>query len=99
MILITGQYRMPAATLDEARAVIARVITATRAEAGCLAYSHAEDVCEAGLFRICESWSDRDALKQHFDQPHMKTFQAERAALGVTDREVTLHEVVVSETL
>lgn len=99
MIIVTGQFRMPRDTLDQARAAMATVIAATRAEQGCLGYAYAEDVLEPGLFRITEQWEDREALTAHFHQPHMVEWQAARAALGFSDRAVTVHEVASSEVL
>lgn len=99
MILVTGEFRMPPESLDAAREAMARVVLATRLEAGCLAYSYAEDVLEPGQFRVTELWSDRAALTVHFEQPHMKTWQNERAALGMTGRQVTAHLVERSEAL
>ena len=55
-------------------------IAASRAEAGCVAYAYAEDVIEPGLLRVNEAWTDRAALDAHFETPHMKQWQRERAA-------------------
>lgn len=99
MIVVTGQFRIPAHALSAAREAMARVVTATRLEQGCLSYSYAEDVIEPGLFRVCECWTDRTALTAHFGQVHMKRWQEERAGYGMTGREVTVHEVSASEPL
>jgi quinol monooxygenase YgiN len=86
-------------SLDAARRAMARVIAATRAEAGCIAYAYAEDVLEPGLFRVSEAWESREALTAHFAAAHMKQWQQERGALGMTGRVVTAHEVSASESL
>lgn len=99
MIVVTGQFRMPAESLPAARKAMSRVIAATRAERGCLSYSYAEDVTEPGLFRVSESWTDGEALVAHFEQPHMKLWQEERTRLGMTDREVFVHEVSSSRSV
>ncbi len=99
MIVVTGEFRMPLGVLDEARAAMARVIAASRAEAGCLAYCYAEDVLEPGLFRVIERWTDRAALDLHFTQPHMKRWLDERAAMGLTGRDVVAHTVQESAGL
>ncbi len=41
---------------------MAAMITASRAETGCLGYSYAEDVLDPGLIRVCELWTDLAAL-------------------------------------
>jgi quinol monooxygenase YgiN len=99
MILVAGSFRLPVESLEAGREAMARVIAATRAEAGCLAYSYAEDVTEPGLFRVSEAWTDRRTLAVHFEAPHMKAWQRERAELGMTDREMTAYDVSGQEAL
>lgn len=76
-----------------------RVIAASRAEDGCIAYSYAEDLLEPGLFRVSEAWESREALAAHFETPHMLAWRRERAELGMTDREVTAYTVSGEEAL
>ncbi len=100
---MTGSFRLPRADGEaastDAREAMARVIAASRAEPGCLAYDYAEDVLEPGLFRVCEAWTDREALAAHFRQPHMARWREEREAMGLTERRITAHEVTRSEPL
>jgi quinol monooxygenase YgiN len=99
MIVVLGEFRLPAENLAAGREAMTRVVEATRAEAGCLAYSYAEDVLELGLFRVSEQWESREALTVHFGAPHMTAWQRERAELGMTGRTVTAYEVSGEETL
>jgi quinol monooxygenase YgiN len=99
MILVIGSFRLPIESLEAGRAAMARVIAATCAEPGCLAYAYAEDLLEPGLFRVNEAWESRAALAAHFAMPHMKQWQQERAELGMTGREVTAYEVGSAEAL
>jgi quinol monooxygenase YgiN len=99
MIVVTGTFRLPLASLDTAREALARVIAASREEPGCLAYAYAEDVLEPGLFRVNEAWTDRAALAAHFETPHMKRWLRERTELGMRDRQVTAYEVSGEEPL
>ena len=92
MIVIIGEFRFPPECMAEAREVMARVIAATRAEAGCLHYAFAEDVLDPGLIRISEKWTDRDALTAHFAMPHMAVWKTEREALGLTGRKIAVCE-------
>lgn len=97
--MVTGHFRIPLESLAAARKAMARIINATRAEEGCLSYSYSEDALEPGLFRVCECWTDRQALSAHFEQPHMRLWKEERARLGMIDREVIAHEVSASEAI
>lgn len=98
-VLVIGEFRFPAENMGAAREPMARVIAATRAEAGCELYSFAEDVVEPGLFRISERWASRAALDAHFATPHMKTWQEEREALGLFGRRLSIITVGEEETV
>ena len=93
MILVSGRFRLPPERIAEARRAMAKVIAASLAEPGCLAYAYAEDVTEPGLFRVHEEWGSLEALRAHFAMPHMKEWQAVREPLGFHDREVKAQEV------
>lgn len=97
MLVIAGQFRLPPERLDEARPMMARVIEATRAEAGCLDYSYAEDLLDPGLIRVSEAWQSRADLDAHFAAPHMQRWIEERAGLGLSGRDITLYTVAASE--
>ena len=99
MIVVTGEFRLPVDSRAEAIAAMARVVAATRGEVGCLEYAYAEDVLEPGLFRVVERWDSRETLARHFEAPHMKQWQAERAEIGMTGRRVTAFIVASEEAL
>ncbi len=99
MIVVIGAFRLPVENLAAGRDAIVRVIAASRAEHGCLAYAYAEDVLEPGLLRVSEAWTTRAALAAHFEMPHMQQWQRERAELGLTDRKVTAYAVSGEEAL
>jgi quinol monooxygenase YgiN len=92
MLVIFGTVRLQAERLDEARPVMAAMITASRAEAGCLEYSYAEDILDRGLIRVSEIWESRSALEAHFATEHLKVWRSKWAALGIHDRNFTLYE-------
>ncbi len=93
MLLIVGTVRLPAGHLDRARPMMAAMVEASRAEAGCVEYSYAEDVLDAGLIHINERWRDRAALDQHFKSAHMANWRANCSSLGIGERNLSLYEV------
>lgn len=99
MIVVVGTFRLPPAGLDAGREAMARVIAASRAEPGCIAYAYAEDVLEPGLFRVSEAWASRAALAAHFETAHMRQWQRVRAELAMSERQVTAYEVSGEEAL
>jgi quinol monooxygenase YgiN len=92
MILIMGTFRMPPENVAVALPMAERVVTATRAEDGCIAYSYAHDLFDPGLIHVCEKWRDRDALNAHFKAAHMQAWIAERASLNLSDRNIRVFE-------
>ena len=92
MIVVVGQFRLPASRMDEARPAMAKVMLATRAEAGCVQYNYAEDVLDPGLIRVSELWQSRAQLAAHMQTPHMAQWVQERAGLGLTERSISVFE-------
>lgn len=92
MIILAGSVRLPAEKLPEARPVLARMIEASRAEEGCIAYSFAEDLLEPGRIRIFEMFRDAEALKLHAESAHMKEWRAAWPALEIGDRQIDRFE-------
>ena len=92
-LLVVGTIRLPAANLAAARPAMARMIAASRAEDGCLAYAYAEDVLEPGLIHIRELWRDQAALDAHFRAAHLAEWRARWPALGLGDRDLGVYEV------
>lgn len=99
MIVVIGTFRLPIERCAEAQGALSRVIAASRAEAGCLCYAYSEDVLEPGLFRVSEAWSSREALNAHFTTEHMQAWQAERSALGMTERDIHVYAVSGEQAL
>ncbi len=92
MIVVMGTFRMPPENIALALPMAERVVTATRAEDGCIAYSYALDLFDPGLIHVCEKWRDRDALAAHFKTAHMQQWIAERAPLNLSERNIRIYE-------
>ncbi len=98
-VVIIGHFRLPAESLDSAREPMARVVAATRAEPGCIKYAYAGEPGDPGLIHVSEVWESQAALDAHFASAHMKQWQAERAGLGLSDRQITSYTVSGRKTL
>jgi quinol monooxygenase YgiN len=92
-LVIAGTIRVPPERLDAFRPHMLAMLEASRAEAGCLIYSYAEDVAEPGLIRVFEAWRDQTALDAHFAQPHLAAWRAAWPEFGVSDRRLIAYEV------
>lgn len=98
-LVIAGTVRVPAENLAAFKPHMERMLTASRAEDGCMAYSYAEDVAEPGLIRVFEVWRDQAAIDAHFQTPHMAAWRAVWPQFGVSDRRLSLYEVASERPL
>ena len=92
-VIVAGSYRVPQENLAGLKPHMDAVIAATRAEDGCLVYSYGEDIGEPGLIRVFEVWRDQAAVDAHMATTHMRTWQTERAAFGLFDRQIIAYEI------
>ena len=74
MIMVVGHARFDPGDLDHLKRLAGPMIEASRAEAGCVDYCYALDLLADGVLHVYERWRDLDALKFHFQTPHMATF-------------------------
>jgi quinol monooxygenase YgiN len=93
MILILGTVRLAPARLDAARGAMERMVAASRAEPGCIAYNYAQDVLEPEIVHVIEKWSDREAVSFHFATPHMAEWRGVMGELGLNGRDLRIHEM------
>jgi len=99
MLLIIGTIRLPVDNVAAARAPMAAMAMASRAEDGCVEYGYAEDVLVPGLIHIKERWRDRAALDAHFQAPHIAEWRAAWPALEIGERALTLYEIDAGQAI
>lgn len=93
MIVVTGTISIPAGAIAQVKPAMEVMITASRAEDGCLAYSYALDVLDDGLIHVHEAWTDRTALDAHFETQHLAEWRAKFDELGIADRDLVSFEI------
>jgi quinol monooxygenase YgiN len=98
-VLIAGTVRVPAENIDRFRPHMQKMLAASRAEDGCLAYSYAVDVEDPGLIRVFEAWRDQAALDAHFKTTHLAEWRAAWPEFGVSDRRLFAYEVASERAL
>ncbi len=96
-VILAGVYRLGPGGIEAATDAIAAVVAATRAEPGCLAYGHAQDAVDPGLMRVFEVFQSEAALALHRSSPHMASWRARWAELGLHGRDLTVYRVASSE--
>lgn len=96
MIVLAGTIRLPPENLAAARPVMQRMIDASRAEEGCVAYGFSEDVLEPGLIRVFEVFRDAESQQFHSKSAHMAEWRAAWPALGIGERQITRYDVTAA---
>jgi quinol monooxygenase YgiN len=92
-VVLAGSFRVPPEKLAALKPHTLAVIAASRAEAGCLAYSFGADLEDEGLVHVFELWADQAALDAHYQTPHMDAWRRAREALGFHDRRMVNYPV------
>lgn len=92
MLIVLAKAKMGEGALEAARAAIAAMVEASRAEEGCIEYSFTTDVLDPGAMHIVEKWKDEGALAAHFATAHMAAFGKAIAGLDVEIVEAIRYE-------
>lgn len=99
MIIVAGTVRIEPSKLSEARGIMERMISASRAEDGCIEYSYSVDVLDPRVVHVFEVWRDRATLERHFKTPHLGEWRAAWPSFGISDRKLHTYEISASTPL
>jgi len=92
MIMVLGTVKLAPEKLDDARPAMEKMVAASRAEPGCIAYSYAQDVLDPETIHVVEKWRDRQALTEHFGTAHMAEWRGVMGSLGLSGRDLRVFE-------
>lgn len=98
-LVISGTIVIDPADVDRARGLVAPLVAATRAEAGCLAYGFYTDLDAPGTFHLYEEWESAEANAAHSASDHLATFMAGIAELAVRSARLDRYEVATAERI
>lgn len=93
MLLIVGTFRMPVEKLPQAWPIMEQMVSASRAEEGCVHYSYGPDLVEPGLVHVKEMWRDRASLDAHFASDTTQEWRRAWPMLNIEERALHLYEV------
>lgn len=74
MIVVIIYCTIDAGRRDEFLTAVAELVSATRQEAGNLAYGCYSDPTNSTKMTFVEEWETREAMEAHMAQPHTKAF-------------------------
>jgi len=99
MLILAGTIRVGTGKREASRAPVLEMVTATRAEPGCLEYSFAFDLVDDHLLRIFEVFVDEAALAAHRASPHMARWRAAMPELGISGRDMSEYQISASRKI
>jgi quinol monooxygenase YgiN len=91
MIVVAGHLRLRPGTFKDIRQHMHAMISASRAEKGCLAYSYGRDIGDPNTVRVFELWQSPEDLDRHLASPHLKAWRAHLAEIDIEEREISAY--------
>ena len=99
MLIVAGKIPIQPEKREEAMAVATVMAKATQAEKGCIEYHFYSNVEDPNTFLVFEKWESGEALKAHFETPHMAEFRSKLPNLVAGPGDVWRYEVSDSAKL
>ncbi len=93
MLIVAGKIPVNPDKIEEAKAVATVMAKATQQEEGCIEYHFYSNVEDPGTFLVFEKWESEEALKAHFETPHMAEFRSKLPGLVAGPGDVWRYEV------
>ncbi len=78
----------------QAKQELLKLLSPTRAEAGCINYDMHQSLDNQAHFLFHENWTNQGALNKHLETPHLKNFLNQADQLLAEPAEITLWKQV-----
>jgi quinol monooxygenase YgiN len=98
-VAVFGSLRFPPDRIPELLPHIRKLVEATYANDGCIAYDVGLDPFDAGLIRFSELWPDRETLDKHLKAPHLEPWRAAARGCGLIERQFTAYDVAGNRSI
>ena len=86
LVTVIAEYQAHAGRGDEVATVLARHVTATRAEPGCVNFTAYRDPADPDHFALHEEYTDENAFQAHRKTAHFVAFVEEQIVPLLLDR-------------
>lgn len=93
MLVIAGKIELDPAKREQAIAAAIEMMRETHKEKGCKSYVFSTSLEDPGTFQLFEEWESDEALRAHFDTPHMARFRQAMGGLGIKNMAVQRYDV------
>lgn len=91
MIIVSGTATVKPGTATALKDAMTTMITASRAERGCIDYRYGIDVLNPDQIVVLEYWDSWAALEAHFKMPHMAEWR-EALSGAILSRDIKASE-------
>ena len=97
MIVVNARIQTTTAAVEAMGEAMIAMQTASLLEDGCEDYNFAVELADAGVIRITERWTNKEALAAHFQTSHMAEFLAAMQAQPPGDTAAHFYEATEIE--
>ena len=94
MIVISGDLEIDPSKEDAFLAAVGDLVSATRAEDGCVRYEFFRHLSDPGVFHVSEEWASDAALDSHLATDHYRTFGRAMRDFGVKRVDIDRYDAV-----
>ncbi|MDR2513257.1 MAG: antibiotic biosynthesis monooxygenase [Puniceicoccales bacterium] len=91
--LITARVHVKQGLVDEFIQAAKALVTASRAEAGCIAYEYLHSPDNGHQFLFLERWKDQAAIDSHFASEHFVAFGATLGRIAASKPEIVIFDI------
>ncbi|MBP2626193.1 MAG: Antibiotic biosynthesis monooxygenase [Firmicutes bacterium] len=92
MLVVIATLTVKSGKKAELFAFAQDLITATRAEQGCISYVLLDNPYDAGVCVFLEEWADKQALERHLTTSHIREWRQKSAELLTGKIDVKLYQ-------
>jgi quinol monooxygenase YgiN len=93
-LTVIARIKAKAGLEDLVRQELLALLPPTRSEEGCINYDLHQSVDDGSVFLFHETWGSDDALKRHFETPHLKALSEKAGELLDAPVEITLWKMI-----
>lgn len=93
-IVLIARLKVKKDAVEEAKQAALAIVTASRAEEGCLNYDFHQAIDDATVFVWHETWANKSALDAHFKMPYFDELGAKLKDITEEPLQLTLTKMV-----
>ena len=93
-IVLVARLKVREDAIEDAKKLALGIVADSRTEEGCINYDVHQSVDDPTVFVWHETWRDKEALDEHFEEPHFKEFFARGMELAAEQPQITITSMI-----